>query len=198
MNCRLLSGFLLLVLTISSCKEKSPSIANFAGFTQGTTYSVVYDNSKNINPGDLRAEVERILGDFDWIEFIIPETAKPLAFYDDPFFKTFPAITENRFGKGSFIYEGCLVSDEIQSKIISAKALETGLIDKENQLAYPIVVRSGINDQGKTIRYYLNYSGKEESVNYTFINGTNLFTNATVKKGDTIILKPWDVAIVEE
>ena len=59
----------------------------------------------------------------NWIEFIIPETARPIAFYDDPFFKKYPAVTENKFGKGTLVYEGCLVTDEIQSKIISDKAL---------------------------------------------------------------------------
>jgi beta-galactosidase len=134
----------------------------------------------------------------NWIEFIIPETAKPLALYDDQFFKKYPAITENKFGKGSLTYEGCLVSDEIQSKIISDKAKETGLMEMENPIVYPVVVRSGTNDLGRTIRYYLNYSGKEESVIYKYSKGINLLTNFSLKKGDIIILKPWDLAIVEE
>lgn len=133
-----------------------------------------------------------------WIEFIIPETAKPLAFYDDPFFGKYPAVTENRYGKGSLIYEGSLVSDEIQSSIVATKAKELGLISKEDNESYPIVIRQGINDQGKTIRYYLNYSGQDKSVAYNYQKGTNLFTNASVKRGDFISLKPWDVAIIEE
>ncbi len=134
----------------------------------------------------------------NWVEFIIPETARSLATYDDPFFKQYPAITENKFGKGTFTYEGCLVSDEIQSKIVSAKALEAGLMDKDNPIVYPVVVRSGINDSGKAIRYYLNYSGNEVSVIYKFPGGKDLFTNTSVKNGDKIILKPWDIAIIEE
>jgi beta-galactosidase len=134
----------------------------------------------------------------DWVEFIIPETASPLAMYNDPFFGKYPAVTENKFGKGSFIYEGCLLTDEIQSKIISDKALETGLIDKDKQLTYPIVVKYGTNDQGKTIRYYLNYSNKEQSVVYNFTRGVDLFTNKILKKGDNFLLKPWDLLIVEE
>jgi len=133
-----------------------------------------------------------------WIEFLIPETSKPLAFYDDPFFGRFPAITENRFGKGSLIYEGCLISDEIQSSIVSQKARETGLISKENHITYPVVIRQGKNDQGKTIRYYLNYSDKAVPVLYNFDRGTSLFTDATLRKGDKIILDPWGVVIVEE
>lgn len=134
----------------------------------------------------------------DWIEFIIPETARPLALYDDPFFGKYPAITENKFGKGSFIYEGCLLSDEIQSKIILNKALETGIIYGDKQLSYPVVVKYGTNDQGKTIRYYLNYSNKEQSVIYNFNKGVDLFKNRILKKGDNFLLKPWDLLIVEE
>jgi beta-galactosidase len=133
----------------------------------------------------------------DWAEFIIPENAKALANYDDPFFGKYPAITENKFGKGSFIYEGCLVSDEIQSKIVSKKAKEIGLMN-DNQIIYPIVMRYGTNEQGKTIRYYLNYSGKDQSIIYSFDKGTDLLNNKTLKKGDSFSLKPWDLLIVEE
>jgi len=134
----------------------------------------------------------------DWIEYIIPETAKPLAMYDDPSFEKYPAITENKFGKGSLIYEGCLLTDEIQSKIISNKASEIGLVYGDKQLTYPIVVKYGTNDMGKTIRYYLNYSNKEQSVVYNFNKGTDLLTNRILKKGDNFLLKPWDILIVEE
>jgi len=134
----------------------------------------------------------------NWLEFIISETAKPLALYDDPFFKKYPAITENKFGKGSLTYEGCLVSDEIQSKIVSAKAQEIGLLEKESPVSYPIVLRTGTNEQGKTIRYYLNYSDKDQSVIYKFAGGTNLFTGVSMNKGDMVNLKPWDVVVVEE
>jgi len=56
---------LLLTLSILSCKENKPVFANFTGFAQGSTYSIVYDNKKNIDPGELRKRVEKILSDFD-------------------------------------------------------------------------------------------------------------------------------------
>jgi beta-galactosidase len=72
-----------------------------------------------------------------------------------------------------------------------------GLIN-DNQLTYALVTRYGTNDQGKTIRYYLNYSGKDQSLIYNFDKGIDLLTNKALKKGDNISLKPWDVLIVEE
>ena len=68
----------------------------------------------------------------------------------------------------------------------------------DNQLTYPIVMRYGTNDQGKTIRYYLNYSDKDQSLMYNFDKGTDLLSSKALKKGDNFILKPWDLLIVEE
>jgi thiamine biosynthesis lipoprotein len=56
---------LLLILSILSCKENKSVFANFTGFAQGSTYSIVYENKKNIDPGELRKRVEKILSDFD-------------------------------------------------------------------------------------------------------------------------------------
>ena len=59
-------------------------------------------------------------------------------------------------------------------------------------------MKYGTNDQGKTIRYYLNYSNLEQSFVYNYFNGTDLFSNKKLVKGDNLSLKPWDVLIVEE
>ena len=56
----------------------------------------------------------------------------------------------------------------------------------------------GTNDQGKTIRYYLNYSDKEVSVVYDYSKEMNLLLNSSIVKGTKIVLKPWDAAIIEE
>jgi len=132
-----------------------------------------------------------------WVEFIIPETAKSIATYNDLFFGKYPAVTENKFGKGSFIYEGCLMTDEMQAKIVTQKANEIGLLFKDQNLTYPIVVKSGINDQGKTIRYYLNYSKYDQSIHF-YNKGIDLLTFSVVNKNDSTILKPWGLVVIEE
>jgi beta-galactosidase len=132
-----------------------------------------------------------------WIDMIIPETANTLVGYDDPFFGKYPAITENKFGKGALIYEGALVSDKLQSEIIRKTALKKGLTD-ENQEQYPLVLRTGTNDHGKTVHYFLNYSGNEISVPYRFRTGTDLLTGKKFEKGSSVPLKPWDVRIFAE
>ena len=71
-------------------------------------------------------------------------------------------------------------------------------MQKGEKLIYPVVMKSGTNDQGKTIRYYLNYSNKEQSFTYNFSKGVALLTSKLISKGDNFTIKPWDVLIVEE
>lgn len=62
---KLLSVLLVITLISTACVKKKHVFTGFAGFTQGTTYSIVYDNKKNINPEDMKLRVEKILHDFD-------------------------------------------------------------------------------------------------------------------------------------
>ncbi|MCX6255703.1 MAG: FAD:protein FMN transferase [Bacteroidia bacterium] len=65
MTNKLLSVLLLLTLITPACKDKKPVFSNFIGFAQGTTYSIVFDNRKNISPEELKLKVEKILHEFD-------------------------------------------------------------------------------------------------------------------------------------
>jgi thiamine biosynthesis lipoprotein len=65
MENKLLPLFLSFFIICGACQNKEPEFSNFTGFAQGTTYSVVFENSDKINIVDLRTEVENILHDFD-------------------------------------------------------------------------------------------------------------------------------------
>ncbi|MBN2666816.1 MAG: FAD:protein FMN transferase [Bacteroidales bacterium] len=55
---------ILLLLLAPSCR-KTTTFDNFGGFAQGTTYSVTFGNNGNIDPQELKSEVEKILKEFD-------------------------------------------------------------------------------------------------------------------------------------
>lgn len=55
---------LVFLLTIS-CRNREPVIDRISGFTQGTTYSIAFDNNININPAELQQRVEKVFADFD-------------------------------------------------------------------------------------------------------------------------------------
>jgi len=60
----LLSNLFMIMLLLGSC-SRTISYDNFAGFAQGTTYSMVFENDGSLNPEEIRSEVEKILHDFD-------------------------------------------------------------------------------------------------------------------------------------
>jgi len=59
------STIMLITLILASCKHYKPVYSSFNGLAQGSTYSIVYENSKNIDPEEMRQKVEKILSDFD-------------------------------------------------------------------------------------------------------------------------------------
>ncbi|MCU7550645.1 beta-galactosidase [Chitinophagaceae bacterium LB-8] len=134
----------------------------------------------------------------DWAELIIPETAHALAFYDHPFYGKYPAITSNKFGKGTLVYEGCRPSDALQEKILVSAMERAGIKTSDQDIHWPLIAKQGTNDYGKKVHFYYNYSPKTDSVTYNNPDGKELTTERKVKKGEKLSLEPWGVQIVEE
>jgi len=134
----------------------------------------------------------------DWYEFLITETAQPLAYADHPFFGQWPVITENAYGKGNLFYIGTYPSAELLAKVIRIAAGKAGIITTQNEYLFPVIFRSGENNVGKQIHYVFNYSAQNQEIKYPFISGKELLSGKNINNGQTLSLKPWDVVIVEE
>ena len=133
-----------------------------------------------------------------WAEFLIPEHAKPIAFYDHPFFGQWPAITENQFGSGTLLYEGTYLSDKLQTEILKGQLANIGINGPDQQLRAGIHVQQGINRLGKRLHYFFNYSAATAKVTYSCASGNSLLDGKSVNKGTELTLAPWDLAIIEE
>jgi len=133
-----------------------------------------------------------------WAEYIIPETAKPLAYYDHKYFNEYPAITINNFGEGTLQYEGCMVSDAIQEEIIMQAIERAGLETPDQEIHWPLITKSGINDKGKTIHYYYNYSSDAMEFVYPYNKGQELISDSKIEKNAKLTISSWDVLIIEE
>jgi beta-galactosidase len=134
----------------------------------------------------------------DWAEMILPDSAQALAYYDHPFFGKYPAITRNHFGKGTLTYEGTVLSDKLQDKVMLDVLQVAGLASQDQALPPSVRVKHGSNRSGKTIHYYLNYSSDQQTLSYAYGAGTDLLTQAAIAHSQQITLKPWDLAIIEE
>ncbi len=134
----------------------------------------------------------------EWAEMLVLDTAKPLAYYDHEFFGKYPAITRNRFGKGTLTYEGTVLSDKLQEKVLLDVLEMAGLVGPDQQLPAAVRVKHGINRSGKTIHYYFNYSSDIQTFPYPYGAGSDLLAQIAVLSKQAITLKPWDLVVVEE
>lgn len=132
-----------------------------------------------------------------WEEFLVPETADVIATFDDPSWH-FPAITRNQYGTGILTYEGTVVTDTLQREIIRDVLKRAGLTGADQHLPSSVKVRHGRNAQGRLLHYYLNFYGEEQPIFYPYGNGRDLLTGVSLRQGQTLKLKPWDLAIVAE
>ncbi|HEX4007817.1 MAG TPA: beta-galactosidase [Acidobacteriaceae bacterium] len=133
-----------------------------------------------------------------WAEFLMPEHAKPLAYYDHPFFGRWPAITENHFGTGTLLYEGTYLSDGLQRAIMKQALQDAGLWGAEQQVPASIHLVNGVNGLGRRLEYSFNYSGAPVSFAYTGPSGSDLLTGNSVSTGQRVTIKPWDLMIVQQ
>jgi len=133
-----------------------------------------------------------------WAEFLMPEHAKALAYYDHPFFGKWPAITENEYGQGTLLYEGTYLSDALQTSVLRDALQKAGLTGPDQNMPAKLHVQHGVNRMGKRVHYYFNYSAEEQRAKYAYGAGTNLLDGKAAAQGATLTIGPWDLAIVEE
>jgi beta-galactosidase len=133
---------------------------------------------------------------------LLLDQAKALAYYDHPFFGKYPAISENHFGKGMVTYEGTVLSDTLQRKVL-VRVLEQAQLTGPGQklpAAVPeaVKVKHGAGRTGQPIHYYFNFSAAPQRIVYPDAAGRELLSNRTLAHGAALSLEPWGVAIVEQ
>ena len=133
-----------------------------------------------------------------WVEFLQLETAKPLAFYDHPFFGRWPAVTSNKFGSGTLIYEGTVLSDKLQQAVVLDALREAALTGPDQQLPSSVRVKHGVSHDGRKLHYFLNYSSSPVTLAYSYAAGTDLLTGQSLVQGQQTSLAPWDLIIAKE
>ena len=88
-------------------------------------------------------------------DMIVPETAQVLLRYDDPFYRTFAAVTVNDYGDGSVNYLGTTPDDAALARILSLAMDKAGLQRMVLPEGVETVVRSSIN---RAVRLVINHN----------------------------------------
>jgi beta-galactosidase len=148
-------------------------------------------------PLALRTELGQGFTASAWAEYLVPETAEVVARYEHPFLSRFPAVTRNRHGQGVLVYEGTLVSNDLQRALVK-EALQRAGIGAENADLRTVHVRHGWNAKGQRLHYFLNYGGSAATAPYRHGNGRDMLSGKVVTTGGSLALEPYGVAIVRE
>ncbi|MBD5475616.1 MAG: beta-galactosidase [Lachnospiraceae bacterium] len=131
-----------------------------------------------------------------WMELLTPTTAQTLADYDHPHWGSYAAVTENRYGAGTAVYLGCYFDKT------TLKDLLTYIVSKSDialpEVQYPVIIKRGINEYGKEITYYLNYSDEPATIIWQGRDSVLLMQDQPIKQGDSLSIEGWGFVIVEE
>jgi len=119
-----------------------------------------------------------------WMELITPTTAEVLAYYDHPHWGEYAAITQNSYGMGVATYIGAIPSPAIMGAVLKQSVEKAGLWGKDQELAFPLITKQGMNEAGETIRYYFNYSEEVNSFNYPYKDGVELISETEINKDE--------------
>ena len=137
----------------------------------------------------------------EWMELITCDTAVPVLKYSHPAYERYAAAAKNQYGNGSTLYFGTMFeNDELLESVLLSFLHETGFSSGDlssDAPHYPLIVKRGINDSGKELCYYLNYSKDPVSVTHRGKDGIELVSETSIVCGDKIDLGGWGVAVVE-
>ena len=89
-------------------------------------------------------------------------------------------------------------SDVMAEKLMAEAVSRAGLSTPAQQAHFPMIIRSGVLQDGHLVHYLFNYSPDPVTVPYGFPAGRDLLADTAVPLGAKFPLGPWGFAIVEE
>lgn len=165
--------------------------------TCGVNYQM-FAEPKNVKLADHSYNVEVNENEVHtWMELLIPTTAETLARYDHPAWGEYAAVTGNSYGKGYATYVGCIVSRELMAGILQEALERAGLWGTEQHYAFPLIIKSAVNEAGKQIKFLFNYSWNTQSIQSPYEKSIELQSGAIFEKDQELSIEPWSFFILE-
>ena len=113
--------------------------------------------------GDIAASQSSALA-ASFMELLRPlsEETEVLAAYDHSAYEKYAAVTWHPFGKGSAAYLGCFFTDShILEELLGNLCVRMGILPPGP--VFPVICRRSINENGSSVLYLFNYSGKKKT-----------------------------------
>ena len=131
-------------------------------------------------------------------ELLHTDGARVLASYEHKYWGKYAGITQADYDKGSTYYIGCYTDKDIVKEILKMAVKDAGLSDSIPDVCFPVIIRSGVNQDNKKIHYVLHYSEEETTILCPYDRVNNILDGKSYEKGDRISLKDWEAVILEE
>ena len=136
----------------------------------------------------------------EWMEMLICDTATSLASYGHHTWNRYTAVAKNSYGKGHTLYLGTLFGEDTLMELLKDFLAECNIQESDKipfEATYPVSVKQGINDEGKHILYFLNYSNEIQTAKNMAGEAVELLSGETLISGSTFTLEPWGVRILQ-
>ena len=137
------------------------------------------------------------------LELLIPTTAEVLAHYGHKYWGKYAAATANTFGKGRAYYLGTVGDPSLMKNILARARADIFTIRPDmarpeaERFSFPLIVREGRTADGRVIRFVMNFSSDDVSVENVWGDTRDLLTGQTFSAGETLIIKDWGVLVLE-
>ena len=91
---------------------------------------------------------------------------------------------------------GCMTGNTVLERLLDDLLKEAG-VERAGE-RFPVIVRKGKNDFGRTVRFYLNYSAQRQTADCGSSDSRELLSGRGLKRRETFVIEPWGVKILEE
>jgi len=187
------SGF-----TDDTVKVRTTSQPGIISEACGVTYSMFVEPRGVGLTGKLFEGAEEAGTVESFMELLIPVSKKVeiLASYVHPHWGQYAAVTRNRYGRGTATYIGGLLDSSSMRRVLQSVIEAAGMWGIDQQLAFPLIVKTGVNRAGRTVRFYFNYSEDIQTFIYPYDDGRELLSGEIIEQGTPLNIERWGVRII--
>ncbi|WP_077611781.1 beta-galactosidase [Clostridium sp. Marseille-P2415] len=183
-------------------------ISSFKSFVSNEFLSVYHDTQPHIlhecfgirynqftEPGKMTIKGRPVTY---FAELVEAGEAEVLASYEHKYWGKYAGITRADYKKGSAYYIACYTHKDIVKEVCRRAVRDAGLEDEIPEACWPVIIRSGENEEKKKMHYVLHYRDEDSALACPYHKVKSVLDGMSYKKGDRIPLKDWDVVILEE
>jgi Beta-galactosidase len=131
-------------------------------------------------------------------ELVKTEGAKVQAYYEHKYWGSYAGITCSEYEKGFAYYIACYTDKETLKSVYKQAIKDAGLETVVPEASWPVIIRSGKNQENNELHYLLHYSEENSTFICPYDNVRDVLSGREYQQGDPILLKDWDVVILEE